>query len=135
MEQVFLDTHISKISKDMKAQFVRGAKTKKEILDTILGRVITLDMPSYHVVADSNGKLSTTDENTKYLVKQLKKAKVQYEVIEQDDTYVWLSISGTKDNLFKILPLWDAMGRSESELRNDLADWEGDQETIDNELY
>jgi hypothetical protein len=135
MEQVFLDTHISKISKDMKAQFVRGAKTKKEILDTILGRVITLDMPSYDVVADSNGKLSTTDENTKYLVKQLKKAKVQYEVIEQDDTYVWLSISGTKDNLFKILPLWDAMGRSESELRNDLADWEGDQETIDNELY
>lgn len=118
----------------MKAKFVRGASSREEIIDKILDRIITVEMPTYDVEL-KNGSLDTRDESTRDFVKELKDAGVSYEVTGEDDTYVYVEISGTKKQIISILPLWDAHGRDAYELSKVLDDWDGDQEQLIDILF
>jgi len=116
----------------MRAQFVRGGlNTRKDILDRVLNRIITLEMGCANVRLTPNKTFDLKDEDTKFFVDQLKKAKVKYKITDEGSMgMVYVTISGPKDSWLKILPLWDASGRSEEDLAEELKDWEGDEDEL-----
>jgi len=113
----------------MKAKFVRGENSREQIIDSLLNRIITVEMPTYYIEL-KNGELNTSDENTKDFVDELYKAGVSYEVTGEDDPYVYIELTGTKNQLIQVFPLWDAEGRDPEELAEALEDWEGDPEQL-----
>jgi hypothetical protein len=113
----------------MRAQFVRGASSRKEILDRLLNRIITIDMLCYDVQV-TNGQLDRSHEETDYLVDELEKARVSYRVSGKEDFNYVIELSGTKDQLLQVLPMWDAHQRTPAELARELANWEGDPEEL-----
>jgi hypothetical protein len=119
----------------MRAQFIRGASSREEIIDTILGRIITLEIPTYGIEL-KNGDLDTTDMETKEFADELENAGVSYEINGwSEDGYAYLNLSGTKKQLISIFPLWDAYGRDPQELERDLKYWDGDQQELLDTLF
>mgnify|MGYP001766292252 CR=1 FL=1 len=115
----------------MRAQFIRGAESKKEILDKILNRIITLEMMCANVELNSKGNLDQTDKDTRYFVNYLKKVNVDFKVTGKDKNgMVYVTISGPKENIVKALVQWDAHGRNQKQLAKALEDWNGDEEDL-----
>jgi hypothetical protein len=118
----------------MRAKFIRGESSREKIIDKLLDRIITVELPTYDVEL-KNGMLDTRHENTKDFVDELDKAGVSYKVTGEDDTYVYIELSGTKNQLIEVFPLWDASGRDSDELAEVLADWDGNPEKIHDEIF
>jgi hypothetical protein len=120
----------------MRAKFIRGVATRKDLLDRLLDRIITVEMPVYDIDI-VNGKLDTTHENTRDFVDELEKAGISYVVSGESsnaDPYPYVEISGTKPQIISVLPLWDAHQRDVEELERELEDWDGDVEQLMNIL-
>lgn len=115
----------------MKAQFVRGGlNTRKDILDRVLNRIITIEMGCANVQLTPNKTLDLKDEETKFFVDELKKAKVKFKVTGEDRQLIYVTISGPKEAWLKILPMWDASGREEKELAKELKNWDGNEDEL-----
>ena len=119
----------------MRAQFVRGANTKSEILDKILNRKITLELQAPLLILDQKGNIDIKDEDSKYLLSILKKNKIRYNIENTKGPRAFqkipvLIVSGTKEQLIPLLTLWDPYGRSEIQLRRDLKNWEGNENQL-----
>ena len=122
------------LSKNESVNFERG-KDPKESMG--IGRKISLELPTYVEPGYFQGDLSfeQVDDDTQYFIRALDEAGVDWEFMGFADPYVDLRITGYKEDIIKVLPMWDANGRDEYELADVLEDWEGDQETIEEELY
>jgi len=115
----------------MRAQFVRGGlNTRKEVLDRVLNRIITLEMLCANVSLTPNKDFNLEDEDTKFFLEELKKAEVEYKITGEDHHAVLVTISGPKEAWLKILPLWDAYSRDPEDLAEALEDWQGDENEL-----
>lgn len=129
MEQAYPDI----LTNNMQAQFVRGGlNTRKDILDRVLNRIITIEMVCANVRLTPNKTFDLKDEDTKFFADELKKAKVKYEIGKEETSQgeVYVTISGPKESWLKILPMWDASGRDEKELAKELKNWDGDEDEL-----
>jgi hypothetical protein len=95
---------------------------------------ITVTLPTYDIEIKKN-KLNIKDENTKYFNDVIVKNHIEYNVLGFDGTYWDIEFTGTKDQLIPLFVLFDANGRNEDELKNDLQVWTGDNNEIIDELY
>jgi len=113
----------------MRAKFIRGAEGRKDILDRLLDRIITLEMPCYDIEI-KNGELDERAPDTKFFADALRRSGVSFKYVGDDGDYVMIEIAGTKEQIIEALPLWDAHGRDSKELAEELEDWEGNPEQI-----
>jgi hypothetical protein len=109
----------------MRAKFIRGASSREQIIDNLLDRIITIEMPTSDVEL-KNGDFDIRYGNTRDFVEELEKTGISFEPIVKDDHYVYVELSGTKSQLISAFPIWDAHGRDSDELAEALEDWEGD---------
>jgi hypothetical protein len=112
----------------------RKFKTRKEILDRILNRIITIELDAQNVALNNKGKLvKGIEEATDYFIDTLKRSGVEWKILElpKPPMYsVLFQLSGSKEQLIPMLTLWDANGRSKEELAELLTDWEGDENQL-----
>lgn len=127
----------------MKVQFVnenirfeKGLDPKESMR---IGRRISVELPTYIKPEYFQGKIpfEDVDEDTQYFIRKLDEEGVKWEYLGwlEPYPYVDLRITGLKEDIIKVLPMWDAYGRDEYELASDLKDWDGDQKTIEEELF
>jgi len=119
----------------MRAQFVRGGlNTRKDILDRVLNRIITIDLDAQNVALNDKGKLvKGIEDDTDHFIDTLKRSGVKWEILEgpKPPMYsVLFRLAGTKEQLIPMLTLWDAHGRSEEDLAKVLKDWDGNEDEL-----
>lgn len=117
----------------MRAHFVRGGlETRKDILDRVLGRIITIELDAHNVQLNDKGKLVRgITEDTDYFIDTLERSGIKWELLgETSFGSVEFEFSGTKEQFLPVLVMWDAHGRSEEELEKDLKDWDGDESEL-----
>jgi hypothetical protein len=119
----------------MRAQFVRGGlDTRKDILDRVLNRVITIELDAQNVRLNDKGKLvKGIEDDTDHFIDTLKRSGVKWRIVEgpRPPMYsVLFEFIGTKEQLIPVLTLWDANGRSEEDLAKALKDWNGNEDEL-----
>ena len=102
--------------------FERGKTSKKEIIDVLTDRIIELDLPAASVYLDENDNPDLTDEDTKYLVNTLEENGVKYKM-RSIKRQVYVTISGTREQIIPVLTLWDPYNRTGEELEKALKGW------------
>ena len=120
----------------MRAQFIRGGlETRKDILDRVLNRTITVQLDAHSVSLNDKGKLVRgKDDDTDYFIRRLKKSGVDWKIL--DPKYpVSFEFTGTKEQLIPVLAMWDAHGRSEKDLAKALKDWDGSDEELTDIMF
>jgi hypothetical protein len=117
----------------MRAHFIRGGlETRKDILDRILNRIITIELDAHNVRLNDKGKLVRgIEDDTDYFIDTLEKSGVKWKLLgETSRGSVEFKFSGTKEQLIPVLVMWDAHGRSEEDLTKALKNWDGDENEL-----
>lgn len=117
----------------MRAHFVRGGlETRKDILDRVLNRVITLELDAHNVRLNDQGKLvKGIEDDTDYFIDTLKRSGVKWKLLgETSYGSVNFEFTGTKEQLIPVLSMWDAHGRTEEDLAKALKNWDGNEDEL-----
>lgn len=115
----------------MRAQFVRGGiNSRKEMIDRILNRIITVELEAHNVRLNDQGQLVRgIEDDTDDFLDILESSGVKWSIV--NPTYpTTFEFSGTKEELIPVLSLWDGRGRSIEQLTKDLKDWDGNENEL-----
>jgi hypothetical protein len=110
----------------MRAHFVRGGlETRKDILDRVLNRLITIQLEAHNIALNDKGKLvKGIEEDTDHFIDTVKKSGIKWKMLSTDFP-VSFEFTGTKEQLIPIIGLWT--GDSNEKLAEVLKDWQGDE--------
>lgn len=112
----------------MRAQFVRGSNTQKEILDTLLDRRITVELDAPFLEITRAGELDK--RKNKDILDLIKKNNVKYKLDISKD-FSSIILTGTKEELIPIVSQWDAHPRTDAQAQEALRkDWDGTLENL-----
>lgn len=120
----------------MRAQFIRGGlDTRKDMLDRILNRTITVQLDAHNIALNDKQKLvKGVEEDTDYFIDNLKKSGAKWKIL--DPKYpVSFEFTGTKEQLIPVLFMWDAHSRSIEDLAKALKDWDGSDEQLTDIMF
>ena len=114
------------------ANFERGANSRKQIIDRILDRIITVEIDAHNIVLDENGNFDTSNEETKYFLDNATSRGAKIELADSTPSPygVMIKMTGTKKQLMPALHMWDPSSRDLEDFESDMEGWKGSEDDL-----